>query len=151
MQKRRLCKADCRVALPFDGGKENNNKGMIEILLTMDDKKKIAHDMHQEKNDIIPMTMTTESKTMLFPPLLSTSRTDNTPRLADSNGGSNNVECLPIQNREKKEDLSAIAMDAIVHDSQLPFDQYTNNMPLDIGRTNKGVRRPVAIRPSTGK
>jgi len=144
--------ADCRVALSFDGGKENNNKGMIEILLTMEDEKKIAHDMHQEKNNTIPMTMATESKTMLFPPLLSTSRTDNTPRLADSNGGSNNVECLPIQNREKKEDLSAIAMDAIVHDSQLPFDQYsTNSMPLDIGRTNKGVRRPVAIRPSAGK
>jgi len=142
--------ANCRVALPFDGGKENNNKGMIEIL-TMDDEKKIAHDMHQEKKNIIPMTMATESKTMLFPPLLSTSRTDNTPRLADSNGGSNNVECL-LQSREKKEDLSAIAMDAIVHDSQLPFDQYsTNSMPLDIGRKNKGVRRPVAILPSTGK
>ena len=143
--------ADCRVALPLDGGKEN--KEMIEILLTsMEDEKKNAHDMHQEKNNTIPMTMATESKTMLFPPLLSTSRTDNTPRLADSNGGSNNVECLPIQNREKKEDLSAIAMDAIVHDSQLPFDQYsTNSMPLDIGRKNKGVRRPVAILPSTGK
>jgi len=138
--------ADCRVALPLDGGKEN--KEMIEILLTsMEDEKKNAHDMHQEKNNTIPMTMATESKTMLFPPLLSTSRTDNTPRLADSNGGSNNVECLG----EKKEDLSAIAMDE-VHDSQLPFDQHsTNSMPLDIGRSNKGFRRPVAIRPSAGK
>jgi len=145
--------ADCRVAMPVGSGKENNNKGMIEILLTsMEDEKKNAHDMHQEKNNTIPMTMATESKTMLFPPLLSTSRTDNTPRLADSNGDSNNVECLPIQNREKEEDLSAIAMDAIVHDSQLPFDKYsTNSMPLDIGRSNKGVRRPVAILPSTGK
>lgn len=147
--------ADCRVALSFDGGKENNNKEMIEILLTsMEDEKKIAHDMnmHKEKNNI-PMTMATESKTMLFPPLLSTSRTDNTPSLADSNGGGNSLECLPIQNGEKKkEDISAIAMDAIVHDSRLPFDQYsTNNMPLDIGRANKGVRRPVAIRPSAGK
>ena len=42
--------ADCRVALSFDGGKEN--KGMIEILLTsMEDEKKIAYDMHQEKNN----------------------------------------------------------------------------------------------------
>lgn len=95
--------------------------------------------------------MATESKTMLFPPLLSTSRTDNTPQLTDSNGGSNSVECLPIKHGEKKKEDLSIAMDAIVHDSQLPFDQYTNNMPLDIGRTNKGVRRPVAIRPSTGK
>lgn len=144
--------ADCRVALSFDGGKENNNKGMIEILFTsMEDEKKNAHDMHQEKNNTIPMTMATESKTMLFPPLLSTSRTDNTPSLAGSNGGGNSLECLPIQVGEKKEDLSAIAMDE-VHDSQLPFDQYsTNSMPLDIGRSNKGVRRPVAIRPSAGK
>lgn len=95
-------------------------------------------------------SMSTESKTMLFPSLLSTSRTDNTPQLADRNGGGNGLECLPIQNGEKKEDLSAIAME-IVHDSQLPFDQYsTNSMPLDIGRS-KGVRRPVAIRPSAGK
>ena len=74
-----MAAADCRVALSFNGGKENNSKGIIEIL-TMDDKKKIAHDMHQE-NYTIPMTMVTESKTMLFPPLLSTSRTDNTPRM----------------------------------------------------------------------
>ena len=93
--------ADCRVALPLDGGKEN--KEMIEILLTsMEDEKKNAHDMHQEKNDTVPMTIATELKTMLFPPLLSTSRTDNNPQLAGSNGGGNSIECLPIQNRTLK-------------------------------------------------
>ena len=141
--------ADYRVALPFNGGKENNNKGMIEILLTMDYKKKIAHDIHQEKNNnTIPMTMVTESKTMLFPPLLSTSRTGNTPILAASNGG-NDIECLPIQHGEKKKDLFAIAN--AVHDSLPLPPNSTSNMPLDIGRTNKGVRRPVAIRPSAGR
>ena len=100
--------------------------------------------MHQEKNNTIPMTMSTESKTMLFPPLLSTSRTDNTPRMADRNGGGNSIECLLLQNGEKKKDLFAIAN--AVHDSlPLPANS-TSNMPLDIGRSNKGVRRPVAIR-----